>query len=182
VTPEITADTLHARALRSYERGRLTIAARAALLVILLTAICARETEAYTRCAAIGVLLLVATIGVRWRQWRGIRAANAGLLTGVLPMTAALVLCRFAAAWPPEAAIATCTSAGLIAGALAVRATMEPLDADWPEWVAASLIAGLTAALGCIGIGFGTAIGGGLGVAAGAVVATRSRSTYTPRI
>jgi hypothetical protein len=161
VTPEIVVETLHARARRSYERGRLAVAARAAFLVIPLTAICARETEAYARCAVIGVLLLVATVGARWRLRRGMRAANAGLLTGILPMTAALVLCRFAAAWPPEAAVAACTSAGLIAGALAARRTMDP---------SSLLIAGLTAALGCIGIGFGTAVGGGLGVAAGAGV------------
>ena len=173
MTPEIAFETLHVRARRSYERGRLTRAARAALLVFPLTAICARQTGAYTRCAAIGVLLLVVTIGVRWRRWRGIRAANAGLSMGILPMTAALLLCRFAGGWPAAAAIATCTAAGFIAGAQAGRGTMEP-DAGWPEWIAVSLVAGLTAALGCVGIGFGTAVGSMLGVAAGAAVAMRT--------
>jgi hypothetical protein len=177
VTPEIASrvdDTLRLRARRSYERGRLTAAGRVALIIVPLTAICGRETEAYARCAVIGVLLLVATIGVRWRLWRGMHAANAGLLTGILPMTAALLLCRFAAGWPAAAATATCTSAGLIAGALAVRATLEPQEAGWQAWIAASLVAGLTAALGCIGIGFGTALGSALGIAAGAAVTMRA--------
>jgi len=128
VTPEIAPrieDTVRARARRSYERGRLAVAGRNALLIVPLTAICGRETEAYARCAVIGGLLLLATIGVRWRQWRGPQAANAGLLTGILPMTAALLLCRFAAGWPAAAATAACASAGLIAGALAVRATLR---------------------------------------------------------
>jgi hypothetical protein len=177
VTPEIAPrieDRVRARARRSYERGRLTVAGRNALLIVPLTAICGREAEAYARCAVIGALLLLATIGVRWRQWRGPQAANAGLLTGILPMTAALLLCRFAAGWPAAAATAACASAGLIAGALAVRATLDPLDAGWREWSAASLVAGLTAALGCIGIGFGTAVGSALGVAAGAAVTMRA--------
>ena len=173
MTPDIAIETLHACARRSYERGRFTVASRVALLVVVLTAICARETEAYTRCAVIGIVLLGAAIGVRWRQSRGMQAANAGLLTGMIPMTAALVLCRSASAWPAEAAIATCTSAGVVAGALAARVTMEAAGAGWAEWLAAALIAGLTAALGCIGIGFGTAIGSATGVAAGAVVAMR---------
>jgi hypothetical protein len=168
VTPEIAVETLCGLAHRSYERGRLTLATRAALLVVPLTAICARETEEYTRCGAIGALLLVAAIGVRWRQWRGVQAVHAGLLTGVLPMTAALVLCRFAGGWPPAAAVATCTSAGLIAGALAARPTVHP---------ASLVIAGLAAALGCVGIGLGTAVGGVLGVAAGAVVRIRTATS-----
>lgn len=180
MTPEIVPgvdDTLRARARRSYERGRLTAAGRIALLIVPLTVICGRETEAYARCAVIGVLLLLATIGVRWRQGRGTQAANAGLLTGILPLAAALLLCRFAAGWPAAAATAACASAGLIAGGLAVRATLEPLDAGWQEWGAASLVAGLTAALGCIGIGFGTALGSALGVAAGAAVTMRAMTS-----
>lgn len=173
MTRDLALDAVRAQALRSYDRGRLTAAARVAPVIVPLTAICAHETEAYARCTVVGVLLLGVAIGVGWRQWRGRRAAIGGLLTGIIPMTAALVLCRFAAAWPPEAAIATCASAGLVAGALAVRATVEPLDAGWPQWIAASLIAGLTAALGCIGLGFGTAVGSALGVAAGAAVAVR---------
>jgi len=162
--PEIALETLRARACAAYERGRFVAAARVAWLVVALTGLCARETEEYARCAAVGVLLLAVSVAVRWSQWRGTRAADAGLLGGILPMAVALVLCRFAAAWPPEAAIAACTSAGLMAGVLAGRVTLQPT---------ALLIAALTAALGCIGIGFGTAVGGGLGVAAGAVVARR---------
>jgi hypothetical protein len=171
--PEKSIALLRARAKRSFESGRLLSAARVGVVVVPLGAICARETGAYARCTVAAALLLTMTIVVRWRQWRGIRAVDAGLLTGIIPMAAALLLCRFPAGWPTEAALAVCAGAGFAAGMLAARSTLAALNPEWPEWASASLVAGLTAALGCVGIGFGTAIGAAIGVATGAVVATR---------
>ena len=170
--PEIALETLRARALASYERGRLRTAAHLTWVIAPLIAVCAHETGAYKRCAVTGLVLLAVAIAVAWRQRRGVRAAHAGVLTGVLPMVSALVLCRLTIALPREAAIGICTAAGVAAGALASSQTMGAIDAEWPQWASAALIAGLTGALGCVGIGFGTAIGAGAGVAAGAVVAT----------
>jgi hypothetical protein len=171
--PEMPIARLRARAKRSFESGRLLSAARVAVVVVPLGAMCARETGAYVRCAAVAVLLLTMTIVVRWRQWRGIRAVDAGLLTGIIPMAAALLLCRFATGWPAEAALGVCAGAGFAAGMLAAGSTLADLSPEWPEWASASLVAGLTAALGCVGIGFGTAAGAAIGVATGAVVATQ---------
>jgi hypothetical protein len=171
--PELPVALLRTRAKRSFESGRLLVAARVGIVVVPLGAICARATGAYGRCTAVAVLLVTMAIMVRWRQWRGIRAVDAGLLTGILPMAAALVLCRFATGWPTRAALGICAGTGFLAGMLAARSTLAVVDAEWPEWASASLVAGLTAALGCVGIGFGTAAGAAIGVATGAVVATR---------
>ncbi len=171
--PEIALMVLHRRARQAYERGRLLMAFRIGAFVVPLAAIAARETGAWRRCTVVGGVLLVAAVFARWRQWRGVRSVDAGLLTGVIPLAAAVMLCRFASAWEPRAALSLCTTAGFVAGALAARAMTRPADAEWQESATASGIAGLTAALGCIGIGFGTTAGAALGVTLGAVVAAR---------
>jgi hypothetical protein len=171
--PEMPVALVRMHAKRSFEAGRLLVAARVGIVVVPLAAICARETGAYARCTAVATLLVAMAIVVRWRQWRGIRAVDAGLLTGIIPMAAALLLCRFAAEWPTQTALGICASTGFLAGLLAARSTLSVLSAEWPEWASASLVAGLTAALGCVGIGFGTAAGAAMGVATGAIVATR---------
>ena len=171
--PEMPIVLLRARAKRSFESGRLLAAARVGIVVIPLGAICAWQTGAYARCTAVAALLITMTIVVRWRQRRGMRAVDAGLLTGIIPMAAALWLCRFAYEWPTEAALGICATAGFAAGMLAARSILAVFDAEWPEWATASVVAGLTAALGCVGIGFGTAVGTAIGVATGAVVATQ---------
>jgi hypothetical protein len=164
---------VRARALSAYEHGRLTAASRAALVVVPLAALCAWTTDAPARCAAAGFALLAVAILVRWRQYRGVQAVDAGMLTGIIPMTAAVFLCRFAASWPGDAALAVCAAAGFVAGGLAGRATFASGEAAQTTAIAASVVAGLTAALGCVGIGLGTAAGAAAGVALGAGVAAR---------
>jgi hypothetical protein len=163
--------SLRARARRTYERGRAAAALRVAFVVVPLAALCARETDAPWRCGGVGILLLVVCILTRWRQYRGVRAVDAGLATGLIPMTAALLLCRFAASWPDNAAVGVCVTAGLVSGALAGRAIAPDAGPRSTQWVTAALAAGLTAALGCVGIGIGTAVGAAAGVVAGAIVA-----------
>lgn len=170
---ELGLVALRARARASYERGRLAIAARVTWVIAPLAAICAHETEAYARCAATGAVLLAVAVAIGWGQRGGRRAVRAGLLTGVLPMATALVLCRLTIALPAEAAIGICAAAGAAAGALAARKTTGAIDRESPQWASAAIVAGLTGALGCVGIGLGTAIGAGAGVGAGALVATR---------
>jgi hypothetical protein len=163
--------SMRARARRMYERGRGVAALRVAFVIVPLAALCARETEAPWRCGAVGVALLAVCTAARWRQYRGVRAVDTGLMTGVIPMTAALLLCRFAASWSDNAAVGICGAAGLLSGALIGRTIGPDADARSTQWVTASLAAGLTAALGCVGIGIGTAVGAAAGVVAGAIVA-----------
>jgi hypothetical protein len=166
--PEMALGVLHAGARRSYESGRLIGAGRAAFIVVPFALICAHETEEWRRCAMVGLALLVVSIAARWRLPNGRRSVDAGLVTGAIPMAAALVLCRFAGAWPDGTALGVCAIAGFVSGVLAGRVT-----AGAPQWATASIVAGLTAALGCVGIGLGTAIGGTAAVALGAIVATQ---------
>jgi hypothetical protein len=164
---------LHTEARRIYERGRTVAAVRVAAVVIPLLLLCARETGEWRRCGAIGAVLLVVTIVARWRLPHGMRAVDAGMLTGVIPMTAALIFCRFARGLPAGAALSVCAAAGFVSGALAGWASAGSTDTDWPQWVTEALVAGLTAALGCIGIGLGAAIGGAAAIAIGTIVAVR---------
>src|SRR5262245_21996537 len=178
--PDVALARLHTRARYAYERGRLLSALRVAAIVVPLAALCARETGAWQRCAIVGVVLLAVSTAARWRVPRGRRSVDAGLRTGVIPLAAALVLCRFASTWPDEAAFGVCTTAGLVAGTLAWRAIAGSPDGDRVEWATASIVGGLTAALGCIGIGFGTAAGASLGVAAGAI-AGLAKKPFSPK-
>src|SRR5262245_48319555 len=99
---------VYANARRRYELGRALSAFRVAFVVVPLAALCARETGEVRQCAFVGAALLIAGVAARWRQYRGVHAVDAGLLTGILPMSAALVLCRFAASWPGGAAVGAC--------------------------------------------------------------------------
>src|SRR5262249_19390214 len=167
VMPDPTA--IRADARRAYEIGRLIAASRVAVVVIPLTALCARLTDAPGRCLVAGGGLLAAAVAVRWRQDRGVAIVDSGMATGIVPMVTAIVLCRIALSWSGGAAIAVCTAAGFTAGGLVGRV---PPAGDFRTlpWMTASLIAGLTAALGCVGIGLGTAAGAAAGVVLGAVV------------
>jgi hypothetical protein len=166
---------LYATARRSYERGRAIAALRVIVIIVPLAALCARETGEAWRCAVVAAALLSVSIVARWRLPRGVRAVDAGLVTGAIPMLAALTLCRFAPAWPTGVALGICTAAGFVSGLLAGSATRVSA-ADGRQWhapVTAAVVAGLTAALGCVGIGMGTAIGGTAAVALGSIVALK---------
>lgn len=166
--PDLAISGLRVRAVQAYERGRLLTAVRITPVVAALAALCARETGEWRRCAIVGVVLLAVSITVRWRLPRGRHVVDAGLLTGAAPMLAALVLCRFALESLAGTALGVCALAGFVSGWLTGR-----VAGGAAQWPAAALVAGLTAALGCIGIGFGTAVGGTAAVAAGAIVAAR---------
>ena len=157
-------ERLRRDAASAYERGRLLMGLRVIAVVIPLVLLCARETGEWRRCAIAGAMLLLVAVLARWRLPRGVRSVDAGLLSGGLPMSCALVLCRFAWWWPDGAALGICAAAGFASGLFAGRVT-----AGTPQWAIAAVVSGLTATLGCVGIGLGTAVGGMAAVAAGAV-------------
>jgi len=175
---------LYASARRSYERGRAIAAMRVIVIILPLAVLCARETGEWRRCAAIAAALLLLAIAARWRLPRGVRAVDAGLVAGAIPMAAALVLCRFATTWPAGAALGVCAAAGFVSGLLAGSATGVAIadGARWRTLVTASVIAGLTAGLGCVGIGIGTTIGGMTAIALGSIVAWHLPLTWGVRI
>lgn len=108
-------------------------------------------------CACLGALLFVVAAYCRWRDRTGGDAASTGLVLGAVPLVAALGLracgleCGRLGALD-EAAIA-CFAAGAIAGiAASVLAARTPAPRR-RSWLITILVASLTAALGCVGLG-----------------------------
>ena len=94
----------------AYERGRFLTAAQVALVIVPLTMLCAFETRSVVRTGMVGLVLLMLTVALRWRQHHGFSVVSAGLRSGVLPLAAALGLCRFAPSCPPDVTLALCGS------------------------------------------------------------------------
>jgi hypothetical protein len=157
---------LRERARRAYEVGRARYAVRVAFIVFPATALCVRETGAVWTCAALGLALFLIAAAARWRQPQGVLAVAAGLRAGALPMATALVLCRFAPSWSVGAGL--CATAGLVSGAFAGMALVRSAASRWQQFGTAAVVTGLTATLGCVGMGLGTAAGAVVGVALGA--------------
>lgn len=163
---------LHRQAMRAYEAGRVRYAARVALVIIPLTLLCAWETGAIVECVAIGSTLVVLTVAMRWWHREGVDAASAGLRGGALPTLAALALCRFAPSCPPNVALGLCVGAGLVSGALVSRTAAQRSAKPWQYGAGVALVAALTAALGCIGLGVGSVVGAGIAIALGTAATT----------
>lgn len=162
-------ETLKRDARAAYERGRFITATRIAAVVVPITALCAFETRSVLRTGALGLVLLVLTVALRWRQPHGFATVSAGLRSGMLPLAAALGLCRFAPGCPPHVALALCTAAGLLAGAVAGR-SLTGIELRRHQQLSAAAVAAVTAALGCLAFGAGIALGAGAAVAAGVMI------------
>jgi hypothetical protein len=166
---------LRRQAKAAYEVSRLRLALRVAALIVPLAALCARETGALLACAGIGTGLLAVSVALRWWRTQGADAVRAGLHVGVLPMAAALGVCRFAPHWPAHAAATACATSGLLAGLIAGYLLTQPERRRASHWLAVGLVACGTAALGCVGLGLSTAVGGLLGVMGGTAAMSRIR-------
>jgi hypothetical protein len=162
-------DTFKTDARRAYERGRFWASARVAFIIVPLTLICAFETRSLLRTTVLGTVLLMLAVAVRWRQRHGFSVVSTGLRSGALPLAAALGLCRFAPSCPPDVALALCSSAGLLAGALAGR-SLTSIDTQWLQRSSAAAVAAVTAALGCLVFGIGIALGAATAAAVGVVI------------
>jgi hypothetical protein len=103
------------------------------------------------------MLLLLAATLLRWRNRAGVDAVTTGLALGAIPFAAALVMRACGVEGAPLGSVAgaeiICFAAGAIAGAgvsLHVARTAQPRR---HRWLAALLIACLTASLGCVTLG-----------------------------
>jgi hypothetical protein len=171
----VDAWVLRRQARRAYEWGRLRTAAAVAVVVVPLAALSAAETRSLQKSAVGGGLLLCMAIALRWRHRRGAEDATAGLQAGILPMAAALGLCRFAPACPWGLSLGLCAAAALGGGAWLGLHAFGHEDAGLPRWATAVTVAVLTASLGCMalsaGVMMGVVVGLGLGgIFAGALV------------
>lgn len=168
----VNLETLTAQSLRRYELGRLRMAAGVALVLSPLIAICLLEPLGREACACCAGLLLAASIWLRFRSRAGFESVSTGLLAGVVPLAAGLILNQLDPGCATAGALSYCTGFSLLFGAAAgaVVALRErsrgPISSHWLLAVGVAL---LTASLGCVRLGFASMAGIALGILLGRV-------------
>jgi hypothetical protein len=180
----VDLEALARRARRAAEWGRLRSASRVGLAVVPLALLAALVSRAPAVTAGVGLALLGATVALGWRSAEGARAARAGLALGAIPMAAGLFTIAVEGWCDPHRAVTVCGLGCLLAGVVAGGAsawyaarTRSPRRLR--AWSAIGLVASLTAALGCMGLGAGSALAVLAALAAGAGAAwvpARTRS------
>lgn len=171
----VNREQLNAGARRAYEMGRLRFAARAAVYLLPVSAVCALESRNPEQCACIGVALIAATVLFRWRSRQGVESALIGVVAGSFPLLIGLGLSRAIHLCGDAAGMVSCSTlcvpmgvaSGLWIGFRSARVGVGRLGT-----VAALGIAALTASLGCIGLGIGGVMGVGVGLSVGVVAAS----------
>lgn len=93
---------------------------------------------------------------------------SSGLWSGAGPVAAALALCRFAPACPPDIAVGVCGLAGLLSGSVIGRGLANSPTRS-ANLLGAAVVAGLLASLGCLALGVGSAVGATVGIALGSL-------------
>jgi hypothetical protein len=173
----VDLEALSRRARRAAEWGRLRAACRIAAGVLpLILAAGAVGGVRLPVVVAIGAVLLATCIALRWHSATGAGAARSGLALGAVPMAAALVTVAVEGWCDPDRAVTVCGAgclvAGLVAGCgsayYAVRAASRRRLATWAE---IGVVASLTAALGCVGLGLGSGLAVIAAVVGGAALA-----------
>jgi hypothetical protein len=172
----VDLDVLARRARRAAEWGRLRSASRVAFVVAPLTLLATLVSPNRAAIAAIGLALLGVTVALGWWNAEGARAARAGLKLGVIPMAVGLFTIAVEGWCRPDAALtlcgAGCLLAGLFAGgASAWYAIRTQAASRLRVWAQIGLVASLTTAIGCVGLGLGSALAVLGAMAAGAAVA-----------
>ena len=166
----VNLETLTARSLRHYELGRLRMAARVAIVVVPIAAVCLLEPIGREACACLAAFLLALSVWLRFRNRAGVESVSTGLLAGGIPLAAVLVLTRIDPGCATAELISYCTGFSLLVGAAggAVVALRErggaPLSS---RWMLAVGVAVLTASLGCVRLGVASVAGVAFGLIIG---------------
>jgi len=166
----VNLETLTQRSLRHYELGRLRMAARIALVLAPIVAICLLEPIGRETCACCAGLLLVVSIWFRFRSRAGVESVSTGLFAGLVPLAAGLVLTQFDPGCATAGALSYCTGFSLLvgAGAGAVVAFRERRSGSpSSHWLLAFGVALMTASLGCLRLGVASMLGIALGIVVG---------------
>lgn len=147
------------------------------MVIVPLALIGMAETRAVAHALIVGMALLAIATFMRWTGRSGAAAADLGLQVGIVPMLAALILCRVMPACTPFAAFAVCGTAGLLAAMVLGHITTQQQDPR--VWFGAATVAALTTSLGCIAFGVGVAVGTAAATAAalGFAVSTHRKPT-----
>lgn len=179
----VNPEELTLRGLRAYEVGRAWKAARVALVLVPIAALCMLESTGREACACLAVVLLGVATWLRWRDREGSESVTTGLLAGVLPLFAGLTLARLDIRCGLGGEETYCTAFSVLVGTLS-GLVIPFREARWRKrftsFLTAGTIAALAASLGCIRLGVvGVAsmvLGIALGSISGGVIARRSAS------
>jgi hypothetical protein len=180
----VDLEQLAGRARRAAEWGRLRAASRIGFAVVPLVLVALLVGVSAPAVLAIGSVLLALCIALGWMNANGGRAARSGLALGAIPMAAALVTVTIEGWQEPNRGLTLCglgcLVAGLVAGGgsawYAMRTAAPRRLAIWGQ---IGLVASLTTALGCVGLGLGSALAVIAAMAAGSALAwipARARS------
>ncbi len=166
----VNLETLAERSLRHYELGRLRMAARIALVLAPIVAICLLEPMGREACACCAGLLLATGVWLRFRSRAGVESVRTGLLAGGVPLVGALLLARLDPGCAAAGPLSYCSAFSLLVGGGAglVVAFRERSRAPISgHWLLAVGVALLTASLGCLRLGVASMAGVALGILVG---------------
>lgn len=172
----VDVKTLAGRARRTAEFGRLRSASRVAFAIVPASLLALAVSPSRGAIVGISLALLSVAIGLGWRNSEGARAARVGLKLGAVPMTVGLFTIAFEGWCDADRAVTLCGMgcllAGLFAGgASAWYAVRIQSPGRLRVWSEVGLVASLTTAIGCVGLGLGGALAVLAAMVAGAAVA-----------
>lgn len=167
-----STDRIEQRARLRYEGARLRrafVGFAPVLLVVALAAVFAKRPPA---TVALGIGVFALGIALLWYGRNLKRAVLPGLAAGLIPLVLALCANHVHHACMGSECIMVCLPAcavgGVVAG-LAVAGVGLRARSGAGFWMAASSVAVLTGAMGCVCVGYSGIIGLGLGFGAGMV-------------
>jgi len=135
------------------------MACRIAAVVAPLTLVPLAGGASLAACGCLGVALFAMAAFLRWRDRVGVEATRDGLLLGAVPLVAALFLRGCDLECASLGAVGKAELACFVAGAVAgLGVTWRALHSSAPRarrWLLTLLVASMTAALGCAGLGIG---------------------------
>jgi hypothetical protein len=172
----VDLEALARGARRAAEWGRLRSASHVALAVVPFTLLALAVAPNRAAVVGISLALLAVTIGLGWLNAEGARAARSGLKLGAIPMAVGLFTIAVEGWCDPDRAVTLCGVGCLLAGVFAGGASawyaVRPQSPHRLRvWSEIGLVASLTTALGCVGLGLGSALAVVGAMAAGAAVA-----------
>lgn len=130
--------------LAAYERGRLTMAAHVAWLVIPATAGCALATGEGELSCCLAALFFVVALYLRWRDRRGVEVVATALRVGGAALVAGLIVTSAA----PSCGAVCCAVVGALAGVwVGARSVGRGLATR--DWVLATALTAAAVSAGC---------------------------------
>lgn len=166
----VNLDDLTAQSLQHYERGRLRMALRVAIVLMPVIALCLLEPIGREACACCAALLLGAAVWLRFRNRLGVESVTTGLLAGAVPLSAALLLTQLDPGCATAGPLSFCSAFSVViggAGGVVVAIRERERASLSNHWILAGSIAILAASLGCVRLGLASVVGVAFGIIAG---------------